>query len=124
MVIRSMTDVAFELLGKKKKAITFKKLWEEVVEIMGYSETVATNKLATFYANLSLDARFALVEDGKWDLRSRRTFTETHKDLSDILDLDDDEDEFLDEDSEGDLDEGENEEKEIFPSTLSDEDDY
>lgn len=124
MVIRSMTDVAFELLGKKKKAITFKKLWEEVVEIMGYSETVATNKLATFYANLSLDARFALVEDGKWDLRSRRTFNETHKDLSDILDLDDDEDEFLDEDSEGDLDEGENEEKEIFPSTLSDEDDY
>ena len=124
MVIRSMTDVAFELLGKKKKAITFKKLWEEVVEIMGYSETVATNKLATFYANLSLDARFALVDDGKWDLRSRRTFNETHKDLSDILDLDDDEDEFLDEDSEGDLDEGENEEKEIFPSTLSDEDDY
>ncbi|MBE6114003.1 MAG: DNA-directed RNA polymerase subunit delta [Erysipelotrichaceae bacterium] len=124
MVIRSMTDVAFELLGKKKKAITFKKLWEEVVEVMGYSEAVAANKLATFYANLSLDARFALVEDGKWDLRSRRTFNETHKDLSDILDLDDDEDEFLDEDSENDLDEGENDEKEVFPSNLSDDDDY
>ena len=124
MVIRSMTDVAFDLLGKKKKAITFKKLWEEVVEVMGYSEAVAANKLATFYANLSLDARFALVEDGKWDLRSRRTFNETHKDLSDILDLDDDEDEFLDEDSENDLDEGDNDDKEVFPSTVSDEDDY
>ena len=124
MVIRSMTDVAFELLGKKKKAITFKKLWEEVVEIMGYSETVATNKLATFYANLSLDARFALVEDGKWDLRSRRTFNETHKDLSDILDLDDDEDEFLDE-ADSELEENEDMEKEeIFPTRLSDEEDY
>ena len=45
-------------------------------------------------------------------------------DYCDILDLDDDEDEFLDEDSENDLDEGENDEKEVFPSNLSDDDDY
>ena len=124
MVNRSMTDVAFELMGKKKKAIPFKKLFEEVVSVMGYSETVAANKLATFYANLSLDARFALVEDGKWDLRSRRTFNETHKDLSDILDLDDDEDEFLD-DADGELEENEDMEKEeVFPTRLSEEEDY
>lgn len=124
MVNRSMTDVAFELMGKKKKAIPFKKLWEEVVSVMGYSESVAATKLATFYANLSLDARFALVEDGKWDLRSRRTFNETHKDLSEILDLDDDEDEFLDE-ADGELEENEDMEKEeVFPTRLSDEEDY
>lgn len=124
MVNRSMTDVAFELMGKKKKAIPFKKLWEEVVNVMGYSESVAINKMATFYANLSLDARFALVEDGKWDLRSRRTFNETHKDLSDIL-VDDDEDEFLDEEADSEDAEGEdNEKEEVFPTRMSDEEDY
>lgn len=101
MVNQSMTDVAFELMSKKKKAIPFKKLWEEVVAIMGYSEAVALNKVSTFYANMSLDTRFALVEDGKWDLRSRHTYNETHKDLSDILDdSDDDENEFDEEENE------------------------
>lgn len=102
MVNRSMTDVAYELLGKKKKALPFKKLWEEVVQVLGFSSSIAENKLPTFYANLSLDARFAMV-DGKWDLRSRRTFNETHKDLSDILDDSDDvfeSDEIVDEDIE------------------------
>lgn len=124
MVNRSMTDVAFELMGKKKKAIPFKKLWEEVVSVMGYSESVAANKMATFYSNLSLDARFALVEDGKWDLRSRRTFNEIHKDLSDIL-VDDDEDEFLDEEVEDEDGENEDNEKEdVFPTHMSDDEDY
>ncbi|MBR3840527.1 MAG: DNA-directed RNA polymerase subunit delta [Erysipelotrichales bacterium] len=105
-----MTDVAFELMSKKKKAIPFRKLWEEVVAIMGYSESVALNKLSTFYANMSLDTRFALVEDGKWDLRSRHTYNETHRDLSDILDDSDDENEFEDETEENEFDE-EDEEK-------------
>ena len=30
--IRSMTDVAYEVMSKKKRAIPFKKLWMEVIE--------------------------------------------------------------------------------------------
>lgn len=90
MAIRSMTDVAFELMKKKRKPIAFRKLWSEVSTTMGFSEAVADNKIAQFYANLTLDNRFVVVEDSKWDLRMRRTFNEIHKDLSDILDDSDD----------------------------------
>lgn len=123
MVNRSMTDVAFELMSKKKKAIPFKKLWEEVVAIMGYSEAVAANKVSTFYANMSLDTRFALVEDGKWDLRSRHTYNETHKDLSDILDDSDDINEFEDDELNED-EENDDEDRSEKSSYLSEEDEY
>ena len=120
MANQSMTDVAFELMSKKKKAIPFRKLWEEVVAIMGYSESVALNKLSTFYANMSLDTRFALVEDGKWDLRSRHTYNETHRDLSEILDDSDDENEFEDENEENEF-EDEDEERSSKDSYSSEE---
>ena len=110
---QSMTDVAFELMSKKKKGIPFKKLWEEVVAIMGYSDSMAVTKVSVFYANMSLDTRFALCDDGTWDLRSRHTYNETHKDLSDIMVDSDDENEFDDEDEENmndDLDDGESKE--------------
>ena len=32
---RSMVDVAYELMSKKKKAVNFYKLWQEVSEVKG-----------------------------------------------------------------------------------------
>ncbi len=118
---QSMTDVAFELMSKKKKGIPFKKLWEEVVAIMGYTDSMAVSKVSVFYANMSLDTRFALCDDGTWDLRSRHTYNETHKDLSDIMVDGDDENEFDDEDDENDEDNDDNESKESM-SSMNDED--
>ena len=88
---------------------------------MGYSESVAFNQVSQFYSNLSLDNRFTMVEDGKWDLRSRHTYNETHKDLSEILDDTDDilEDEFDDEENYD--DEASEDTKESYSS---DEDEY
>ena len=40
-----MTDVAYQLLSKKKNSVTFNKLWDEVSQIMGYSENVAERKI-------------------------------------------------------------------------------
>lgn len=121
MAIRSMTDVAFDLMKKKRKPITFRRLWDEVSTTMGFSEAVAENKIALFYNNLSLDIRFVVVEDSKWDLRSRRKFEEIHKDLSDIID---DGDEEFDDDFEGESDEAGDEDEETDVLVESDEDDY
>ena len=52
---RSMTDVAYQLLSKKKNSVTFNKLWDEVSQIMGYSENVAERKIASFYTSMMLD---------------------------------------------------------------------
>ncbi|MDO4198796.1 MAG: DNA-directed RNA polymerase subunit delta [Erysipelotrichaceae bacterium] len=83
---QSMTDIAYEILSKKKRAFPFAKLWEEVS-----AETSASNDMiAQFYSDLTLDSRFVSMKDNKWDLIERRKFEETHIDLSE-LELDDDE---------------------------------
>ena len=85
---RSMTDVAYQLLSKKKNSVAFNKLWDEVSQIMGYSENVADRKIASFYTAMMLDSRFTSLSNNKWDLRSRHTYNETHYDTSAIV-LDD-----------------------------------
>ena len=90
---RSMTDVAFQLLSKKKNSTTFNKLWDEVSQIMGYSENVAERKIASFYTSMMLDNRFTSLGNNKWDLRSRHTYNETHFDTSAIVIEDDNSDE-------------------------------
>ena len=84
MITSSMCDTAYELISKKKNPVAFAKLWQEVSQCMGYSEAQATAKIANFYSNLMLDTRFARLDENKWDLRSRRTYNETHFDKSKI----------------------------------------
>ena len=93
---RSMTDVAYQLLSKKKNSVTFNKLWDEVSQIMGYTENVAERKIASFYTSMMLDNRFTSLGNNKWDLRSRHTYNETHFDTSAIV-LEDDNNDELDE---------------------------
>lgn len=84
---KSTTDVAFEILSNKKRAVQFAKLWQEVAKETG----VSNDKVSQFYSDLTLDGRFAALKDNKWDLRSRRKFSETFVDIS-KFDLDDEED--------------------------------
>ena len=82
---KSMIDVAYELMSKKKKAMTFAKLWEEVTQALGMDEMQKEEAIAHFYSDLSLDTRFLHVGDNKWDLRNRHTFNETIIDTSALL---------------------------------------
>ncbi len=90
---KSMTDIAYDVISKKKRAVQFVKLWEEVAKLYGASNDQA----AQFYSDLTFDSRFASLKDNKWDLIERRKFAESHVDLSQI-ELDDDEPEEEEED--------------------------
>ena len=81
-----MTDIAYDVISKKKRAVQFSKLWEEVSRLYGDSN----DKVAQFYSDLTFDSIFASVKDNKWDLVERRKFAESHIDLSEI-ELGDDE---------------------------------
>lgn len=87
MTNKSMTDVAYDIMSKKKRAVQFSKLWADVSKITGASDSA----VAQFYSDLTLDGRFASLKDNKWDLKSRRKFSESHIDLKkyDIDDQDD-----------------------------------
>lgn len=96
-----MVDTAFDLLTKKKKAMTFLKIWEDAANEAGLSEQQKEDNIAQFYTDISLDDRFVHVGDNKWDLRSRHTYKEVVIDTSDLLiEEADDEEEFQDDEAE------------------------
>ena len=110
-----MTDVAYNYLSNRKRAMDFLKLYEEVVKKMEIPENLQKKKRAQFYSELMLDNRFTSLKDNKWDLRARYTFDETHIDTY-AIEIDDDEifeDEII-----------ENEEDEEDNDKTSQEDDY
>ena len=84
---KSMTDIAYDVLSKKKRAVQFIKLWEDVAKIYGASN----DKVSQFYSDLTYDSRFASLKENKWDLTERRKVNETHTDISKI-ELDDETD--------------------------------
>lgn len=89
MSVRSMTEVAYSILEKSDKPLVFSELWEKVRKEMGYSDSQAAHKIASFYSSLMLDKKFVVLEDNIWDLRSRHTFSETYVDTSE-LEMEDD----------------------------------
>lgn len=95
---KSMTDVAYDLLGKKKKEVLFSKLWDEVSQTMGFTPSQAENKIATFYTEMMLDNRFVSMPGNMWDLRQRHKYEEVHIELDSIVLEDDDEEESEDAD--------------------------
>lgn len=117
---RSMVDIAYELMTKKKKGVAFNKLWEEVSQMLGYNPTLAQKKIAQFYTTMMLDKRFVNLGNNLWDLTSRHTYDETHFDTAsiEIEDTENEEEEELIEDEE-DLEE---DEYKIYDE--SDEDNY
>ena len=90
---KSMMDVAYDVIAKKKRAIPFAKLWEEVSKTYG----VSNDKIAQFYSDLTLDSSFVSLKENKWDLIERRKFAESHIYLSEI-ELEEDEPEEEEED--------------------------
>ena len=88
-----MTDIAYDALSKKKRAVPFGKLWEEVSKAYGAS----SDQIAQFYSDLTLDPRFTQLKENKWDLVERRKFEESYIDISKI-ELGDDEPEEGEED--------------------------
>lgn len=125
MTSRSMLDVAYETLKNRQNEISFLDLWTEVVNTLGFSAAQSEQKIAQFYSAMMLDVRFAQLEDNMWDLRSRRTYDETHKEDTELIEdeyMSDDEAEELlmrdeDDDDEDSDDEDDNEDND------SDEDD-
>lgn len=76
----SMVDVAYELMSKKKSAVNFYKLWEEVCQMKKFDDIQKDDK----ESNITLDGRFITVGENNWDLRSRHKFSDVHIDMNDI----------------------------------------
>ena len=82
---KDITNLLLEEKGKQKTADLFKK----IIKLLELPESTFDQKIGDYYTSLTTDKRFILLEDGKWDLRSRHTSDKVIK----VMDEDDDEEE-------------------------------
>ena len=69
----SNKDITNLILEESKKPINTADLFRKIIKLLDLPESTFEAKIGDYYTALSTDKRFILLDDGKWDLRSRHT---------------------------------------------------
>ena len=77
----SYTDIAKLYLEENKKPLNTADLLKEVCKLLSLSEEEYQNKIADFFQSLTTSKEFILLEDGKWDLKSKHSVKIVMEDL-------------------------------------------
>lgn len=113
--LMSYKDITNVILKDNKPATTLE-LFTKIVEVLELPSSTIDKQIGNYYTMLTTDKRFLLLEDNKWDLRSRHTSDKITK----IIESDDEEDELELEVVDEELDE----EDEDFESQVNEDDDF
>ena len=81
---KSMLDVAFELMSKTKKTVSFTDLYDQIAKALAMNDDEKKSHIGEFYTELTLDGRFVALTDNAWDLRARHTYDKVHIDVNDV----------------------------------------
>lgn len=87
----SYTDIAKLYLEENKKPLNTADLFKEVCKLLSLSEEEYQNKIADFFQSLTTSKEFILLEDGKWDLKSKHSVKVVMDELYEEKDEDEDE---------------------------------
>jgi DNA-directed RNA polymerase subunit delta len=79
---KSMLELAYEFILGKKKAVTFKEIWQYIQKQTDEKESL---QLGRFYKLITLDGRFVALGSNKWDLKERYTFKELYDDARGVF---------------------------------------
>ena len=71
--LMSNKDIAELILENSKRTVNTADLFKKIMKLLDLPESSFESKIADFYTSLSTDKRFILLDNGKWDLRSRHT---------------------------------------------------
>lgn len=85
----SYTDLTYQLLKENKKAMTTPDIFKNICELLDYSDEEYQTKIGDYYTSLTIDKRFILLDEGKWDVRDHHSV--------DLLVEEDEEDEEVEE---------------------------
>lgn len=100
----SNKDITNLILEESQKPINTADLFKEIIKLLELPESTFENKIGDYYTALSTDKRFILLDDGKWDLRSRHTSDKVAK-ITDEEEEDDDDDDSENEPEKEEIDE-------------------
>ncbi|MFA6327539.1 MAG: DNA-directed RNA polymerase subunit delta [Bacilli bacterium] len=84
----SYTDIAYYLIKNNKKTRTTGELFKEVASLLKMDDEERLELVGDFFTSLTIDRRFILLSDKKWDLKENHNI---------VVNLDDEEDD-MDED--------------------------
>ena len=65
----SLVDIAYFILLEDKKEISFIDLFHKVAEVKQLPDSMKEEKLAQFYTDINLDARFTALGSNHWGLK-------------------------------------------------------
>ena len=87
---KSFLEFAVEVLKDSKEPLSFKELFQKVVERSGlsFSEAELRKHMSNLYTQLTFDGRLVSI-DNKWDLKDRHKFEQYYRDTSELDDGDD-----------------------------------
>ena len=102
------------MLIEEKGAMNTADLFKKITKLLDLLESVYEKKIGDYYTTLTTDKRFLLLEDGRWDLRTRHTSDKV------IIPTDTDEEE----EEELEIKEEQEDVTDDFDSSVSDEDDF
>lgn len=102
--ILSYTDLTYMLLKENNKPMNTPSIFKEICNLLGYSEEDYASKIGDYYTSLTIDKRFVLLDDAKWDVRDHHSV--------EII-LDDEEEEAIEESEEEETVETDDEEEDI-----------
>lgn len=96
MAEKSLLDLAFDVLSESNKPIAFKTLFEKVAALakLDLSDAEMKTRMSKFYTQLTLDGRFAVLTDNKWDLSKRYKYDDCHKEVEDAYSDEDEVEEY------------------------------
>ena len=88
----SYTDLTEMILNENKKSMNTANIFKKICELLELSDDEYANKIGDYYTSLTTDKRFILLESAEWDLKDK------HK-VEIVLDDEEDDEVFEDEDS-------------------------
>lgn len=98
----SYTDLTYHLLKENKEAMTTPDIFKHICDLLDYNNEQYETGIGDYYTSLTMDKRFVLLDNGKWDIRDHHSIE---------LDYDDEEDDFSEESNDEEESEEENEEE-------------
>ena len=87
----SNKDITNLILEESKRPVNTANLFKKIIKLLGLPESTFETKIGDYYTSLSTDKRFILLDDGRWDLRSRHTSDKVAKITEDEDEEDDSE---------------------------------
>ena len=112
----SYTNIAKLYLEENKVTLNTADLFKEICKLLELSERVYQDKIADFFQSLTTSKEFVLLDDGKWDLKSKHKAKKI--DIDDLYEEKDGEEE-----DEFDIEDEEQDDEEEF-NTIDDEEEY